>query len=170
VRWPERAVSTSRCCARQARGGGRRCESILTAPECMCWQAQEAVREALDAREDAVCRREEQLALRASEMRDAESTMQQLDVRRHQAQHAIAKLSDIQRQQDATLAQTHARQREVQMCARQVEEREQRLEEGEKQLARRQEELIQEEARIHQLRAAADVASIKDKQVDKQVD
>jgi hypothetical protein len=56
------------------------------------------------------------------------------------------------------------------MCARQVEEREQRLEEGEKQLARRQEELIQEEARIHQLRAAADVASIKDKQVDKQVD
>ena len=138
----------------------------------MCLQALEAVREALDAREDAVCRREEQLALRASEMRDAESTMQQLDVRRHQAQQAIAKLSDIQRQQDATLAQTHARLREVQMCQCQVEEREQRLEEREEQLAhaqvlvsRRQQELSEEEARIHQLRAAADVASIKDKQV-----
>ena len=135
------------------------------------------MREALDAREDAVCRREEQLALRVSEMREAESTMQQLDVRRHQAQQAIAKLSDIQRQQDATLAQTHARQREVLMCQREVEEREQRLEEREEQLAhaqvlvsRRQQELSEEEARIHQLRAAADVASIKDKQVDKQVD
>ena len=74
-------------------------------------QALEAMREALDVRQDAVSRREEELAMRASEMRNAEATLQQLDVRRHQAQEAIEKLSEMQREQDASVAQTRARPR-----------------------------------------------------------
>lgn len=139
-------------------------------------QALEAMREALDVRQDGMSRREEELAMRASEIRDAEGTLKQLDVRRQQAQEAIGKLSDMQRQQDASLAQTRARQREIEMWQRQLEDRERQLEEREEQVAhtealfsRRQQDLAEDEARIHQLRAAADVASAKDKQVSKEV-
>lgn len=122
-----------------------------------------AMRQAIDAREDAVRRREDDMAERLGELRDASTTLRELEVRRIQVRDAIDNLSSVQRRQDETLAETRRRQTQVEALEREVGGREEDLAIQERRLEQWHHDIKEHEASLHQHRAAADMAAAKDK-------
>ena len=105
------------------------------------------------------------MTLRLAEVRGADATLRDLQVRRLQAQDAVADLSAVQRQNDGTLAEIRKTRSEVEGQQRQMQEREEEMAERERLVRQRHEQIEEEETRVHQARAASSAATAKDKQV-----
>jgi hypothetical protein len=128
-------------------------------------EALDAVRESLGAREEAVRRQEEQVRTSMQQVQQASATLGELETRRAQVRDAIAHLASLQLAQDETLAEIGRRESEVEGREARLVERERACDEQEVRVQRRLDMVEEEQDRLRQDRAAADLASQKDKDI-----